>query len=63
MTNSLGIDVGTTNAKVAVIADDGSLLASASRPIPTCREGDAVTQDPEVVWRAVTNAVSEVTAK
>lgn len=63
MTNSLGIDVGTTNAKVAVIGDDGSLLASASRPIPTRREGDAVTQDPEVVWRAVVDAVSEVAAK
>ncbi len=65
---SLGIDVGTTNVKVALVRDDGSLAASAVRPLVTRRregssgEREAVTQDPGELWGAVISAVGEACA-
>ncbi len=60
---ALGIDVGTTNAKAALVADDGTIAASASRPIPTSRrEGDIAEQSPTALWDAVVDAVREATA-
>lgn len=53
----LGIDVGTTNAKAALVADDGTLAAMAVRPIVTRRDGDVAEQDPEELWLAVVEAV------
>jgi xylulokinase len=61
MTHALGIDVGTTNAKAALVADDGTIVASASRPIPMVRDGDVASQSPEALWDAVVGAVREVT--
>ena len=61
MGHSLGIDVGTTNAKAALVADDGTIVASASRPIPTIGDGEVAEQDPEALWDAVAGAVGEVT--
>jgi len=62
MTHALGIDIGTTNAKVALVADDGALVAAAARPIVTTRDGDRALQDAEQIWAAVADAVREVTA-
>lgn len=62
MTSALGIDVGTTNAKVALVAEDGTLVASAARPLTTTRDGDRIEQDPAHVWASVCDAVREVTA-
>jgi len=62
MGHSLGIDVGTTNAKATLVADDGSMVASASRPIATIRDGDIAEQDPEALWDAVVGAVRAVTS-
>ncbi len=63
MTHALGIDVGTTNAKAALVADDGTIVASATRPISTTRsEGDIAEQSPAALWGAVVDAVREVTA-
>jgi xylulokinase len=62
VTSALGIDVGTTNAKVALVAEDGTLVASATRPLSTIRTGDRVEQDPAHIWDAVRDAVCEVTA-
>lgn len=62
MGHSLGIDVGTSNAKAALVADDGTIVASASRPIPTIGDGEVAEQDPEALWDAVVGAVREVTA-
>ncbi|MEZ5135076.1 MAG: FGGY family carbohydrate kinase [Acidimicrobiales bacterium] len=60
MTLALGIDVGTSNAKVVLVDHDGSLLASAERPLETVRDGDAVTQDAEALWQLVLAAAGEV---
>jgi len=61
-TTSVGIDVGTTNVKVALVRADGSLAATATRPLRTERNDGAVTQDPEVVWDTVVAAVGEACA-
>jgi len=60
---ALGIDVGTTNAKVVLIGEDGDVLAAATRPISTDRAGDVAEQDPEALWAAVRGAVRAVTAE
>jgi xylulokinase len=62
MTHALGIDVGTTNAKAAIIDADGTLRASGQRPIATRRDGAAVTQDPVALWNAVEGAVRDAVA-
>ncbi|MCJ7671783.1 MAG: FGGY family carbohydrate kinase [Acidimicrobiia bacterium] len=62
MGHALGIDVGTTNAKVALVADDGHVVACASRPIPTVRDGDIAEQSPDALWAAVVGAVRAVTS-
>ncbi len=60
MTHALGIDVGTTNAKVALVDDTGRLIAAAARPIVTHRDGDVAEQDPGQLWGAVVDAIFEV---
>ncbi len=60
MAHALGIDVGTTNAKVALVRPDGHLVASASAPIPMRRAGAVAEQDPEDRWAAVVDATRSV---
>ena len=60
MPTALGIDVGTTNVKAALVADDGTLLASAHRPLVTMRAGDTAEQDAEAMWSQVVDAIREV---
>jgi xylulokinase len=57
---ALGVDVGTTNVKAALVADDGTLLAGAHRPLVTHRVGDTAEQDAEAMWAQVVAAVREV---
>lgn len=59
--HGLGIDVGSTNVKVAVVDDAGALVADASRPLSTRTVGEAVGQDADGLWAAVASAVREVT--
>lgn len=61
MSHALGIDVGSTNAKVALVAADGTVVATGARPIPTMRDGEAIGQDPDVLWQAVVDATREAT--
>src|SRR6185295_12866130 len=62
MSHAIGIDVGTTNAKVALVAADGRLVATATRPIPSRRAGDVAEQDPEALWQAVVDGVRAAAA-
>ncbi|HZR81456.1 MAG TPA: FGGY family carbohydrate kinase [Candidatus Binatia bacterium] len=62
MSHALGIDVGSTNAKVVLVAADGRTIATAARPIATRRDGEVAEQDPEALWRAVASAIREVVA-
>jgi xylulokinase len=56
---AIGIDLGTTNVKAALVDEDGRLVASAARSIEMVREGDVVEQDAEAVWTQVLDAVAE----
>lgn len=60
--HALGIDVGSTNVKVALVDAEGDLVADASRPLRTDHAGDQVTQSADAVWEAVVDATCEVTA-
>ena len=62
MSHAIGVDLGTTNAKVALVRDDGSLVASATRTIATRRAAEVAEQDAHEIWDAVTSAIREVTA-
>jgi sugar (pentulose or hexulose) kinase len=61
MESALGIDVGTTNVKVALVRDDGTTAAGAQRPLPMSRSGAVAEQDAAAVWSALAAAVREVT--
>jgi xylulokinase len=59
----IGIDVGSTNVKVALVDQRGTLIADASRPTATTRrKGLEAEQDPDALWASVAAAVREVTA-
>jgi xylulokinase len=58
---ALGIDVGTTNVKVALVRGDGTTVAGAQRPLPMTRNGAVAEQDAAAVWAALAAAVREVT--
>ncbi len=62
--NALAIDLGTTAAKVSVVAEDGRILGSGTEGVPTRLGPNAVAeQDAEQVWRAVMNAARHALAE
>jgi xylulokinase len=62
MGNALGIDVGTTNVKVALVSDAGTTLADTQRPLAMTRVGERAEQDAEQTWSTLLEAVAELTA-
>ena len=62
VSNALGIDVGTTNVKVCVVADDGTVHALASRNLVADTDGDRAELDAERQWQAVVDAVGDCVA-
>lgn len=61
MTAAIGIDVGTTNVKAALVGADGTVHATASRNLVADVDGDRAELDPDVQWQAVVDAVRECT--
>ncbi|HSP03460.1 MAG TPA: FGGY family carbohydrate kinase, partial [Acidimicrobiales bacterium] len=59
MTTALGIDVGTTNVKAAIVGADGTVHATASRNLVADGEGARAELDADVQWDAVVDAVRE----
>ena len=59
----LGVDIGTTGCKAAVVSTEGALQATAYReyPLTTPRPGWAEL-DPDVVWESACSAIREVTS-
>jgi len=59
----LGVDIGTTGCKAAVVSTEGALQATAYReyPLITPRPGWAQL-DPDEVWEAACSAIREVTS-
>jgi xylulokinase len=62
MAHALGIDVGSTNAKVALVDEAGRIVAASGRPIGTHIDGEVGEQDAEEMWSAVVGAVRDVVA-
>ncbi|HEY1117821.1 MAG TPA: FGGY family carbohydrate kinase, partial [Acidimicrobiales bacterium] len=62
MTTALGIDVGTTNVKVAIVEADGTVRATASRNLVADVDGDRAELDADTQWQAVVDAVRECVA-
>lgn len=62
MTCLLGVDLGTTNVKIlAVTPHDWQIIAQTSLPITTLSaQPSYAEQDPEAVWQAVRQGLSEV---
>jgi xylulokinase len=60
MAHALGIDVGTTNVKVALVAADGTTNGSAHRALTVIRAGERAEQDADEMWAALVDAVREV---
>jgi sugar (pentulose or hexulose) kinase len=57
----LGIDVGTSVAKLALFTADGDIVTTASRPVPLQHPAPGqVEQDPELVYAAVRELVGQV---
>ena len=57
----LCFDVGLTNVKAVLFADDGSIVASASRAYPTVfGSATEAEQDPAEWWRAIRASAAEV---
>lgn len=53
----LAIDQGTSATKAVVVCPDRGLLAEVDEPVEGARfDGDAVEQDPELLWRSVVAA-------
>jgi glycerol kinase len=54
----LAIDQGTTNTKVLLVDDAGSVVARASRPLKqTYPEPAWVEQNPDEIWQTVREAI------
>src|SRR5687768_55752 len=62
VTAALGIDVGTTNVKAALVGADGTVHATASRNLVADVDGIRAELDADAQWRAVVDAVRECTA-
>jgi D-ribulokinase len=57
----IGVDVGTTSARAGLFDAEGTLLATARRPIAIWHEaGDIVEQSSANIWDACTGAVRDV---
>lgn len=55
----LALDEGTTNAKALAVADDGTVLAAGSAPVPVSYPQPGwVEQDAEAIWRAQSAAIA-----
>jgi sugar (pentulose or hexulose) kinase len=59
----VGLDLGTQSARALAVADDGTPLAAAARPLTSHRDGPRHEQDPARWWSALAEALSEVTGR
>jgi xylulokinase len=58
---AIGIDVGTTNVKAALVTDDGGVHATASQGLVADVDGDHAELDPDAQWQAVVDVVRSCT--
>lgn len=60
---TIGLDVGSSNVKAVLLADDGTQLAATSRPVSWVRSDAAVETDAEDLWQCVLAALSDLAAE
>jgi sugar (pentulose or hexulose) kinase len=58
----LGLDLGTQSVRALAVSANGRVLARASRPLSSRRDGPRHEQDPEQWWDAVTTACRSAVA-
>ncbi|WP_030559436.1 FGGY-family carbohydrate kinase [Streptomyces aureocirculatus] len=58
----LGLDLGTQSARCVAVDSAGTVLAAASRPLTSHRDGNRHEQDPEQWWTALAAACREATS-
>lgn len=62
--NTLGIDLGTSGVKIALVGDDDRVIASASRPLAVQRPQPGFSeQDPESWWQAACGGLDQLAAE
>jgi D-ribulokinase len=59
----IGVDLGTQSVRALAVTDDGTVLAVASRPLTSHRDGVRHEQDPAQWWSATAEVLAEVTAR
>ncbi|QJR11182.1 Xylulose kinase [Usitatibacter rugosus] len=60
---TIGIDIGTSSAKVALVGDDDRVIATASRSLEVSRPQPGFSeQDPQLWWNAVLECLDELKA-
>jgi sugar (pentulose or hexulose) kinase len=59
----VGVDLGTQSVRALVVADDGTPLAGASRPLHSRRDGIRHEQDPAQWWSAAADALAEMSGR
>src|SRR5579862_4412993 len=62
MAYAIGIDVGTTNLKVALVGADATRVGATQRPLAITRGPDTAEQDAALLWDQLVDAVAEVAA-
>lgn len=64
MKASVGIDLGSSSVKLSLVAQDGTILASAERPYNVSRPRPGWEEvDPETWWQATLEALEEICGK
>ena len=58
--HTVGIDVGSTNVKVALVGHEGEGLAAVSRPLQTVRQDRRAELDAAELWRTVVAALGDL---
>jgi sugar (pentulose or hexulose) kinase len=56
----IGIDLGTQSVRAVAVGATGTLLAAASRPLTSTRDGNRHEQDPHEWWAQVADALAEM---
>ncbi|MEO6804277.1 MAG: FGGY family carbohydrate kinase [Granulicella sp.] len=59
----IGIDIGTQSTRVMAVTETGDIVATASRPLTSHREGPRHEQQPDDWWRAVAESLRSVTSE
>ena len=58
--HAIGIDVGSTNVKAALVDAAGGLIGAGARPLTSTLIDVRATQDAEAIWTAVVGTLADL---